>query len=132
MERIATTLVVLVLAASVYLGLSNADDVLNTITVWQRLVGVTAATYGLTAIVALYAVWARRSWLVRCLLIWAILVVFTATLAAAAYGQALGSSLLVALVSAAIVTPVVLYGRRRVRGWAGPAARERLSNREHR
>ena len=115
MERIATTLVVLVLSASVYLGFSNADDVFNTTTVWQRAVGAAATTYGLTAIVALYAVWARRSWLVRCLLIWAVLVVFTATLAAAVYGQAFWSSTLVALVSAAIVTPVVLYGRRRVR-----------------
>jgi hypothetical protein len=123
MELIATALVVLVLSASIYLGLSNADDVLNTITVWQRLVGITATTYGLTAIVALYAVWARRAWLVRALLIWAVLVVFTATLAAAAYGQAAWSGLLVALVSAAVVTPVVLYGRRRVRGWARPVAR---------
>jgi len=32
----------LVLALSAYVGFGNTDDIANTITVWQRLVGVTA------------------------------------------------------------------------------------------
>ena len=115
MQKIATALVVALLLASVYLGFSNADDIVNTITVWQRLVGITATAYAIAALVALYGLWRRRRWLARCLEVWAFLVVFTAALAAGVYGQRLWPTIVGTLVSALVVAPVVMYGRRRVK-----------------
>ena len=112
LQHLATVVVIVVLLASVYFGLSNAKDILNTITVWQRLVGITATAYAITAVVALYALWRRRHWLARCLEVWAVLIVLTAALAAAVYGQTLWPTLLVTLVAALIVAPVVVFGRR--------------------
>ena len=37
--------VVFVLLLSVYIGFGNTDDITNTITIWQRLVGVAATAW---------------------------------------------------------------------------------------
>jgi peptidoglycan/LPS O-acetylase OafA/YrhL len=123
MQYLATGVVIAVLLASVYFGFSNAKDIVDTITVWQRLVGITATAYAITAVVALYGLWRRRHWLARCLEVWAVLVVFTAALAAVVYGQTRWSTILVMLVAALIVGPVVVYGRRHSRTVSHPGAR---------
>ena len=75
----------IVLGAAVYFGLTGADDILNTTTIWERSVGVTATLYGITSVIALYAYWRRATWLARIALAWAILVTLTATLATVVY-----------------------------------------------
>ena len=122
MQYLATAVVIVVLLASVYFGLSNAKDIVNTITIWQRLVGVTASAYAVTAAAALYALWRQRHWLARCLEVWAVLVICTVVLAAVVYGQRLWPTILVTLVAALIVAPVVVYGRRHSRHVSHPGA----------
>ena len=103
--------VVGVLALSVYVGFGNTDDITNTITVWQRLVGAAATAYALLALAALVGYWRRARWLDIVLWTWAGLVVFTSALAALVYGATGGSSILV--VAASVVLPaLVLWAAR--------------------
>ena len=113
MKHVATALVVVLLLASVYFGLANADDIANTITIGQRLVGISAAAYGIVALFALYALWRRRLWLALCLTVWACLVALTGTLATAVYGDSPWATASAALLTTLIVAPVVVYGWRR-------------------
>ena len=98
--------VILVLALSVYVGFDNTDDITNTITLWQRLVGVTATVYAILGVLALFGYWFRAWWLTRVLWVWAFLVIFTSALAALVYGATGGSSSLV--VAASAVFPVLV------------------------
>ena len=107
--------VILVLALSVYVGFSNTDDVTNTITIWQRLVGVTATLYAVLGLVALFGYWFRAWWLSRLLWVWAFLVIFTSALAALVYGATGGSSSLVVAASAVVPVLVVWAAHGRVR-----------------
>lgn len=84
--------VTLVLGAMVYVGITGADDILNTTTIGERTVGVTSTLYGITAAIALYAYWRRARWLLRITLVWAILIIITGTLATIVYdGGVVGS-----------------------------------------
>ncbi len=115
MRRVTSVVVCAVLVASVYFGFGNWRDIFDTATIWQRLVGVTAGCYATVALFALYALWPRRRWLFASLVSWAGLVVFTATLATIVYAPNLWTNLITGLVTAAIVSPVVLFGWRRRR-----------------
>ena len=108
--------VVSVLALSVYIGFDNTDDITNTVTLWQRLVGVTATLYALLALVAVAAYWQRKRWLGAALWVWAILVVFTSGLAALEYGATGGSSLAVLVASAALPALVLWAAHGRAAG----------------
>ena len=101
-------LVICVLLLSVYIGLGNTDDITNTITVWQRLVGVLATAYALLALVALVGYWMRTPWLSTVLWVWACLVIVTSVLAALVSGATGGSSLLVVAASA-VLPALVLW-----------------------
>jgi hypothetical protein len=107
--------VILVLALSVYIGYDNTDDIANTITIWQRLVGVTAAIYATLGLVAFVGYWLRAWWLHGVLWVWAFLVIFTSALAASVYGATGGSSLLVVAASAVLPAPVMWAAHGRVR-----------------
>lgn len=101
-------LVVGILTLSGYIGFGNTDDITNTITVSQRLVGVTATAYALLALVALVGYWRRSRWLSAVLWVWACLIIFTSVLAALVYGATDGSSLLVVAASA-VLPALVLW-----------------------
>jgi hypothetical protein len=105
----------LVLLLSAWLGLANYRDILHTTTLAQRMVGVTACAYGLTALVAVYALLRGRKWLARLLLLWAALVVTTAVLATIVYDNQLRANIVVLVVSTLLVSPVVWYGKARSR-----------------
>ena len=109
--------VVSVLALSVYIGFGNTDDITNTVTFWQRLVGVTATLYALLALVTLVAYWRRTRWLGVALRVWALLVVLTSGLAALVYGATGGSGLAVLAASAGLPALVLwaAHGRARAR-----------------
>jgi hypothetical protein len=94
--------VALILILSVYIGFGNTDDITNTVTVWQRLVGSAATAYGIAALAAMVGYVRRSLWLRPVLWIWASLVVFTSVLAALVYGATGGSSLLVVVASAVL------------------------------
>ena len=100
--------VILILALSVYIGYDNTDDITNTVTIWQRLVGVTATVYATLGLVALVGYWRRAWWLHGMLWVWAFLVVFTSALAAWVYGATGGSSLVVVAASA-VLPALVLW-----------------------
>ena len=104
-----------VLALSVYIGFDNTDDITNTITVWQRLVGVTATAYAVLALIALAGYALRARWLTIVLWVWAFLVVFTSGLATLVYGATGGSSLLVVALSAVLPALVLWLARGRAR-----------------
>ena len=94
--------VALILGLSVYIGFGNTDDITNTITVWQRLVGVTATAYAILAVAAFVGYARCARWLGPVLWIWAALVVFTSVLASLVYGATGGASVLVLLASAVL------------------------------
>ena len=104
-------LVASVLALSVYIGFGNTDDITNTITIWQRLVGVTATTYALLALAALVGYWLRARWLSSLLWVWACLVMLTSAVAALVYGATGGSSIMV-VVASAVLPALVLWAAR--------------------
>ena len=100
--------VILVLALSVYIGYGNTDDITHTITIWQRLVGVTATMYATLALGAVVGYWRRAWWLRGVLWVWAFLVIFTSAVAAWVYGATGGSSVLVVAASA-VLPALVLW-----------------------
>ena len=100
--------VILILALSVYIGYDNTDDITNTVTIWQRLVGITATIYATLGLVALVGYWRRAWWLHGVLWVWAFLVVFTSALAALVYGATGGASLVVVAASA-VLPALVLW-----------------------
>lgn len=104
-------LVVCVLTLSVYIGFGNTDDIANTVTVWQRLVGVMATAYALLALVALLGYWLRAPWLNAVLWVWGCLIILTSALAALVYGATGGSSFLVVAASA-VLPALVLWAAR--------------------
>ena len=91
-----------ILGLSAYIGFGNTDDITNTITMWQRLVGVTATAYAILAVAAFVGYARCARWLGPVLWIWAALVVFTSVLASLVYGATGGSSVLVLLASAVL------------------------------
>ena len=91
-----------ILGLSVYIGFDNTDDITNTITIWQRLVGVTATVYAILAVFAFVGYVRRARWLRPVLWIWAALVIFTSVLASLVYGATGGASVLVLLASAVL------------------------------
>jgi hypothetical protein len=109
---IATIVVSLLLAASVYLGLSNMSDITDTTSFGERLVGVTATAYGVMGAVALVAVLLRKPWLRPVVLVWAFLIVTTAVAATTVYGDSLLSSLVAGAITLLLAAPVVWYARR--------------------
>ena len=52
LRRLRHLTVALILGLSVYIGFGNTDDITNTVTIWQRLVGVTATAYAILAVAA--------------------------------------------------------------------------------
>jgi hypothetical protein len=76
---------IVILGASVYFGLTGADDILNTTTIGEQGVGVGATLYGVVAAVTLYGYWRKTGWLTGIALVWAILITATATLATIVY-----------------------------------------------
>jgi hypothetical protein len=107
--------VVSVLGLSVYIGFDNTDDITNTVTLWQRLVGVTATAYAILALVAVAAYCQRKRWLGAVLWFWAVLVTFTSGLAALVYGATGGSSLAVLAASAGLPALVLWAAHGRAR-----------------
>ena len=107
--------VAVILGLSAYIGFGNTHDITNTITVWQRLVGVTATAYAILAVAAFVGYARRARWLRPLLWIWAALVVFTSGLAALVYGATGGSSLLVLLASAVLPALTLWASRGRTR-----------------
>ena len=107
--------VALILGLSVYIGFGNTDDITNTITIWQRLVGVTATLYAILAVAAFVGYARCARWLGPVLWIWAVLVVFTSVVAALTYGATGGTSVLVLLGSAVLpaLTIWASWGRAR-------------------
>lgn len=84
--------VTIMLLAMVYLGITGADDILNTTNIGERSVGVSSTLYGISAAIALYAYWRRAGWLLRIVLVWGILITVTGTLATIVYdGGLLGA-----------------------------------------
>ena len=100
-----------VLGAAVYFGLTGADDILNTTTLGERSVGVTATLYGIAAAVALYAYWRRVRWLLAVTLVWGVLITVTGTLATIVYeGGAVGA--IVALIASGLIAATVYFACR--------------------
>ena len=85
MARVAAVLATAILLASIFAGLTGAPDILNTATIPQRAVGLTAAGYGLLAPVVLFAMWRARAWVQWLALLWAALFVTRGTLATIVY-----------------------------------------------
>lgn len=102
----------LLFAASIWGGLSNALDFATTETLGQRLVALMGMAYGLSSIAALYGVWRRTSWLLPVVVVWALLVVATATSAAAVYGGGVVGTLSACLGTVVVSAPVVWWVRR--------------------
>lgn len=103
-------------AAPAYIGFGNTHDITNTITIWQRLVGVTATVYAGLAVVA-FAGYARRArWLGAVLWIWGALVVFTSFMASLVYGTRGGANVLVLLATAVLPALTIWASRGRARG----------------
>jgi len=94
--------VAMILGLSAYIGFGNTDDITNTITVWQRLVGVTATAYAILSVAAFVGYARCARWLGSVLWIWAALVVFTSVLASLVYGATGGANVLVLLASAVL------------------------------
>ena len=107
--------VALILGLSVYIGLGNTDDITNTITIWQRIVGVAATAYAILAVAAFVGYARRARWLGPVLWIWAALVVFTSVLASLVYGATGGASVLVLLASAVLPALTIWAARGRAR-----------------
>lgn len=103
------------LGAAVYFGLTGADDILNTTTLGERSVGVTATLYGLAAAVALYAYWRRAPWLLAITLVWGSLITVTGTLATIVYEGGLVSAIAAFIASGLIAATVYFACRSRVR-----------------
>jgi hypothetical protein len=96
------------LGLSIYIGFGNTDDITNTITIWQRLIGILATLYAMLAIASLVGYWRISAWLRPILLAWALLVVATSGLAAVVYGASGGSSMVVVALSA-VLPALVLW-----------------------
>ena len=111
--------VAVVLGLSAYIGFGNTHDITNTITLWQRLVGVTATAYAILAVAAFVGYARRARWLRPVLWIWAALVVFTSGLASLAYGTTGGANVVVLLASA-VLPALTLWASR------GRAGEDRL------
>lgn len=107
--------VTLILALSVYIGFGNTDDITNTITTWQRLVGATATAYAILAVAACVGYVRCARWLGPVLGIWAALVVFTSVVASLVYGATGGASVLVLLASAVLPALTLWAAWERVR-----------------
>ena len=107
--------VTLILGLSVYIGFGNTDDITSTITVWQRMVGVTATVYALLAFAAFVGYARCARWLGPVLWIWAALVVFTSVLAALVYGATGATSVLVLIASAVLPALTIWTSRGRAR-----------------
>ena len=107
--------VAVILGLSAYIGFGNTDDITNTITIWQRLVGVTATAYAILALAALVGYARCARWLGPVLWVWAALVVFTSVLASLVYGATSGANVLVLLASAVLpaLTIWASWGRAR-------------------
>jgi hypothetical protein len=103
------------LGAAVYFGLTGADDILNTTTLGERSVGVTATLYGIAAAVALYAYWRRARWLLAVTLVWGVLITVTGTLATIVYEGGLVGAIVALLVSGLIAASVYYACRSRLR-----------------
>jgi hypothetical protein len=101
----------LMLGAAVYFGLTGADDILNTTTIGERSVGVTATLYGIVAAIALYGYWRRTGWLTGIALVWAFLVTGTATLATIVYAPTL-VGILSSFLATALITGSVYFACR--------------------
>lgn len=113
-----------ILGLSIYIGFGNTDDITNTITLGQRLVGVLATAYALLAIPALLGYWRLARWLWPLLWVWALLVIATSGLASVVYGASGGSSLLVVAASAVLPAIVLWAAHDRLRP-LGSARRQR-------
>ena len=107
--------VAVVLGLSAYIGFGNTHDITNTITLWQRLVGVTATAYAILAVAAFVGYARRARWLRPVLWIWAALVVFTSGLAALVYGATGGANVVVLLTSAVLPALTLWVARGRSR-----------------
>lgn len=105
----------ILLGAAVYFGLTGADDILNTTTLGERSVGVTATLYGLAAAVTLYAYWRNAAWLTFIALVWAILITTTGTLAVIVYSPTLLGILATFVASALIAASGYLACRSRAK-----------------
>lgn len=115
MQRVLGVYAVLILAASVYLGFGNTSDILNTATIAQKLVGVTATAYAITALVCFEGMRRSAHWLYALIMVWATLVVGTALLATFVYAQDVSLTANVAIVGACVVlvAPVIAWARAR-------------------
>jgi hypothetical protein len=113
MRRALGWYAVFILALSVYLGFGNASDVVNTATIPQKLVGVTATAYALVALVCLEGIRRSARWLFSVALVWATLIVVTGALASAVYAASSVVKFVAMIVSILIVAPVVVWARER-------------------
>jgi hypothetical protein len=107
--------VAVILGVSAYIGFGNTDDITNTITIWQRLVGVTATAYAILAVAAFVGYARCARWLGPVLWVWGALLVFTSVLASLVYGATGGANVLVLLASAVLpaLTLWASWGRAR-------------------
>lgn len=105
----------IILGAAVYFGLTGADDILNTTTIAERSVGVTSTLYSIAAAITLYAYWRRARWLTPIALVWALLIILTATLATVVYDGTFVAITAAVIVTAILTTTVYLACRSRLK-----------------
>ena len=117
MQRVLGVYAILILAISVYFGFGNTSDILNTATIAQKLVGVTATAYAIAALGCLEGLRRSAHWLYPLVVTWAALIVATALLATLVYSQDVTMTANVAIVGACVmlVAPVVAWARARAR-----------------
>jgi hypothetical protein len=115
MQRILSVYAVLLLTTSVYFGFGNTSDILNTATIAQKLVGITATAYALAALGCFEGMRRSASWLYPLVMVWATLVVGTVILAAIVYAQdtSVAANLAIVGACALLVAPVVTWARAR-------------------
>ena len=115
MQRILGAYSILMLVISVYFGLANSSDIVDTATMAQKLVGVIATAYAIAALGCLTAMWRATRWLYPLAALWATLVVATALLATVVYAEDVSVTTNLAVTGACvlIVAPVVRWARAR-------------------
>ena len=116
-QRVLGVYSLLILAISVYFGVGNSSDIVNTATIAQKLVGVMATAYALAALACLEGMRRSASWLYPLVMVWATLIVATALLATFVYAQDESVAANLAIVGACVVlvAPVVAWARARLR-----------------